>query len=169
MQVWSVVHHHYHHHHKLLTPILLHQPFSVRLPDDVESRSRGTTATIHSRVMNAPTFGEPISAFIAITTTLAVPAPPAESNTTHSRPLSDNSTTATSRVLHTLQRHHTSHLHTRKRYLCASHTDMSGSGAVVTKVTERSMNKGKANAPISYAIFKDEEPTHVPCGSLRRM
>ena len=51
-------------------------------------------ATIHS-VVNAPAFGDPISPSIATTTTVAAPAPPAESNTTHPRHLSGNSTTAT--------------------------------------------------------------------------
>jgi len=39
-------------------------------------------ATMHS-VVNAPAFGDPISPSIATITTVAAPAPPAESNTTH--------------------------------------------------------------------------------------
>jgi len=88
------------HHHALILEFLLHWVFSARLTGDAESCPRGTTflqsplRTIHS-IMYASTFGEPVSPSIATTTTVAAPAPPAESNTARPHSLSHNSTTTT--------------------------------------------------------------------------
>jgi len=127
-------------------------------------------ATLHS-VMNAPAFGEPVSPSIATTAAVAAPVPPAESNTTRPRPLYGNSTTTTagSCLRYSVA---TSATHTLETvtYEQVIPLHVGGSGAMVTKETERSTDKGKATeddkfllgrssayAPISYAMLKDED------------
>jgi hypothetical protein len=115
-------HHHHHHHHKPLPPNS--PPLGLLSPAPRHYHEQPPEpATIHSRVINTPAFGEPISPSIAITTTVVVLAPPVESNTTRPRSLSGNSTTtSTGFSMRYLQPRHTSHIHTRNRHLCASHT-----------------------------------------------
>jgi len=116
-------------------------------------------------------FGEPISPSIATTTAVVAPAPPPESNTTRPRPLW-KLYNHHHRILHTLQCRHTSHLHTRNRHLCVSHTaprerfryhghqrngEFNGQGQSQWTTHSPLIARGSPYASISYAMFEGED------------
>jgi hypothetical protein len=146
-----------HHHHKplpripSLTSIGFTQPAS-QLNHDGEERRPLEHATIHSRVMNAPAFGDPITPSIAITTATAAPAPPAESGTTRCHPLSGDSTTT---IRYSVA---TSHLHTQ---ICIP-LHMGGSGAVVTKETQVNGQGAKAKDDDKFSVARSGSSEHGP-------
>ena len=147
----------------------------VTLNHDHEERCPPEPAIIHSRVMNAPAFGEPITPSIATTITIVA-------NTTRPRPLSVQlHYYHHHQVLHRLQRRHPSHLHTRNRHRCAKPYTVPAPWSLKNQRGERTKVKeddkfppsvarsGSPKAPHLVCDAQRRKSTHVPCGSLRRM
>ena len=104
---------------------------------------------IHS-IINAAVLEQPLSPSITTTTIVAAPEPAAKSNTTRPRPPSGLNNYQ--RVIHSLQRRHTTRLHARNRHIrIAIPLHVGGSGHLVTKESDREKEqdkgKGRENAP----------------------
>jgi hypothetical protein len=117
--------------------------FEATLNHDREEQPPSDPVTIHSWVTNAPAFGEPISPFIAITTTVSHGA--CTTSRVQHTPPSFSLWQHHHRILHALQRRHTCHLRTRNRHLCASHTDLRGRWR---KELERRQREKEESTPV---------------------
>ena len=147
------------------------QPASQATSNHTHEEHPPDPAAIHS-VMNTPAFGELVSPSIATTTTIAASAPPAESNTSHPRPLSGNSiaTTTGSSIRYSIA---TLAAYTLETVTYVQAIPLS-SGAVVTKPKPKKKRTHSSSvarsespyAPISYAMFKDGDlHATIPCAA----